>query len=52
MRSSLAKGVTLIGIDEATALLGPPWEVIGPGKVAVYKSDSPEFFTQGRLVEL
>jgi cyanophycinase len=52
MRSSLPEGVTLIGIDETTALLGPPWEVIGPGEIAVYKSDSPEFFTQGRLVEL
>jgi len=52
MFSSLAKGVTLIGIDEVTALLGPPWEVIGPGKIAVYKSDSPELFTQGRSVEL
>ena len=52
MRSSLPPGVTLIGMDEATALLGPPWEVMGPGKIAVYKSNSPEFFTQGRLVEL
>jgi cyanophycinase len=52
MRSSLAGGVTLIGIDEATALLGPAWKVMGPGKVAVYKSDSPKFFTQGQLVEL
>jgi len=52
MRSSLPEGVTLIGIDEATALFGPPWEVIGPGKVAVYKSDSPEFLTLGQLVEL
>jgi hypothetical protein len=52
MRSSLPEGVTLIGIDEATALLGPPWEVIGTGKIAVYKSKSPEFFTQGQLVEL
>jgi cyanophycinase len=52
MRSSLPQGVTLLGIDEATALFGPPWKVIGPGKVAVYKSDSPEFFTLGELVEL
>jgi cyanophycinase len=51
MRSSLPKGVNLIGIDEATALFGPPWEVIGPGKVAVYKSDSPEFYTQGQFIE-
>jgi len=52
MRSSLPEGVTLIGIDEATALLGPPWEVNGTGKVAVYKSDSPDFFTQGQSVAL
>jgi len=51
MRSSLPEEVTLIGIDEATALFGPPWELIGSGKVAVYKSDSPEFFTQGQLGE-
>jgi hypothetical protein len=52
MRSSLPEGVTLIGIDEATALLNPAWKMIGPKKVAVYKSDSPKFFTQGQLVEL
>lgn len=52
MRSSLPEGVTLIGIDEATALLGPPWEVNGTGKVAVYKSDSPDFFTQGQSVAI
>lgn len=52
MRSSLPEGVTLIGIDEATALFGPPWEVMGPGKVAVYKGGSPEFFTPGQLIEL
>jgi cyanophycinase len=51
MRSSLPEGFTLIGIDEATALFGPPWEVIGPGKVAVYKRDSPEFYTQGQFIE-
>ena len=51
MRSSLSEGVTLIGLDEATALFGPPWEVIGQEKVAVYKSDAPEFFARGQLGE-
>ena len=52
MRASLPKGVTLLGIDEATALLGPPWQVIGAGKVAVYKTEKPEIFTSGQMVEL
>jgi cyanophycinase len=52
MRASLPKGVTLVGIDEATALLGPLWQVIGPGEVAVYKNAKPEIFTNGQSVDL
>ncbi len=52
MHASLPKGVALLGIDEATALLGPPWQVLGAGKVAVYKTAKPEIFTEGQLVEL
>jgi cyanophycinase-like exopeptidase len=52
MRVSLPKEVILVGIDEATVLLGPPWQVIGPGKVALYKSANPEFFTAGQPVDL
>jgi cyanophycinase len=52
MRISLPDEVTLVGIDEATALLGPPWEVIGPGEVTVYRGEKPEKFTDGQLVSL
>jgi len=52
MRASLLPGITLLGIDEATALLGPPWQVLGAGKVAAYKAAKPEFFTPGQLLEL
>jgi cyanophycinase len=52
MRVSLPKEIILVGIDEATALLGPPWQVIGPGKVALYKSADPEFYTNGQSVDL
>lgn len=52
MRASLPKEVILVGIDEATALLGPPWQVIGPGKVALYKTAKPEIYTHGQFVDL
>jgi len=52
MRALLPEEVTLVGIDEATALLGLPWQVIGPGKVAVYRKGELEIFTNGQLVEL
>jgi cyanophycinase len=52
MRASLTGGVTLVGIEEATALVGRPWEVVGMGKVAVYHGDRPEIFTHGQTVDL
>ncbi len=52
MRASLPEGFTLVGIDEATALLGVPWQVLGAGKVAVYKTAQPEMFASGQMVEL
>lgn len=52
MRASLSSGITLVGIDEATALLGRPWEVIGPGKVTVYHGEKPQVFTHGQKVDL
>jgi cyanophycinase len=52
MRASLTGGITLVGIDEATALLGGPWEVVGPGQVAVYHGDKPKLFTHGQAVDL
>jgi cyanophycinase len=52
MLASLPEKVTLVGIDEATALVGPPWEAVGMGKVVIYGSDKPTVFTQGQLVNL
>jgi hypothetical protein len=52
MRGSLPKGVILVGIDEATALAGPPWQVLGPGEVAVYDGEHPSIFKDGQSVPL
>ncbi len=52
LRTSLPTEMTLVGIDEATALAGPPWEVMGAGKVAVYKKKEPEFYAHGQSVLL
>ncbi len=52
MRASLPEEITLVGIDEATALVGPPWEAVGMGKVAIYESDKKTIYTQGQRVNL
>ncbi len=52
MRASLPEGVTLVGIDEATALVGPPWQVLGTGEVAVYDGDHPSIFKDGQIVPI
>jgi cyanophycinase len=52
MLASLPEKVTLVGIDEATALVGPPWEALGMGKVVIYGSDKTTVFTQGQPVNL
>jgi cyanophycinase len=52
MLASLPEKVTLVGIDEATALVGPPWEAVGMGKVVIYGPDKPTVFTQGQPVNL
>ena len=52
MKATLPKGMVLVGIDEATALVGPPWEVIGEGEVAVYFDDRPSIFKSGQAVLL
>jgi len=54
MRATLPAGVTLVGIDEATALVGSgqEWVVLGQGEVAVYNAESPAVFTGGRRVLL
>lgn len=54
MRASLPESVTLLGIDEATALAGPPWRVLGVGEVTLYKATlsslSPSVFVPGQDV--
>jgi len=52
MRASLPEGVMLVGIDEATALAGPPWQVLGPGEITVYDGDRPSIFKDGQSVPL
>jgi cyanophycinase len=50
--ASLPEGVILVGIDEATALAGPPWQVLGTGEVTVYRGDRPFIFQTGQSVPL
>ena len=52
MLISLPEKVTLVGIDEATALLGPPWKAVGEGKVVVYEPHRVTVFTHGELINL
>jgi cyanophycinase len=52
MRASLPEEITLVGIDEATALVGPPWGVVGMGKVMIYESVEKTMYTQGQPVDL
>lgn len=52
MESSLPEGITLVGIDEATALVGPPWQVLGIGEVAIYDHEKPKRFQSGERVLL
>jgi cyanophycinase len=52
LRASLREGVTLLGIDEATALVGPPWQVLGAGQVTVYRGKKPAIFKDGQDVPL
>jgi hypothetical protein len=44
MAAALPPGVTLVGIDEATALLLPEARVLGNGSVTVYTPDGPQAF--------
>jgi cyanophycinase len=52
MRASLPQSLTLLGIDEATALAGPPWQVLGAGEVALYHASQPSIYTRGQEVPL
>jgi cyanophycinase len=50
MAASLPPGVTLVGIDEATALLLPEGRVVGTGEVTVYGPGGPQAFAPGAVV--
>ena len=54
MLLSLPAGFFLAGIDEATALSGPPWRVLGIGEVTLYQAGqtppAPRVFKAGQKV--
>ena len=52
MAASLPAGVTLVGIDEATALLLPSGQVVGVGQVTIYGAGGPRAYGPGEQVEL
>ena len=52
MAAALPAGVTLVGIDEATALLLPEAQVLGIGQVTVYGPGEPRAYGPGAEVEL
>jgi cyanophycinase len=52
IRTTLPDGVMLVGIDESTALLGPPWQVLGASQVVLYHGQARAIFTDGQTVPL
>lgn len=54
MRAALPAGITLVGIDVATALTGAgsQWQVLGLGEVTIYNADPPAVFAGGEAVAL
>jgi cyanophycinase len=52
MRAALPPGVTLVGIDEATALLLPEARVLGAGHVTLYGTAGAAVFGAGAQVPL
>lgn len=52
MRATLAPGVTLVGIDDSTALLLPDGLVLGAGAVTVYGRNAAAVYTAGARVAL
>jgi cyanophycinase len=52
MTGSLSPGITLVGIDEATALVVPSWEVVGQGQVVVYEPKGTKIYTHAQRVNL
>ena len=52
MAAALPAGVTLVGIDEATALLLPEGRVLGVGEVTIYADEGPQAYADGSSVPL
>jgi cyanophycinase len=52
MAASLPAGVTLVGIDEATALLIPDGRVLGVGQVTVYGAGGAQVYGPGEAAAL
>jgi len=54
MRRSLPAGVTLVGLDECTGLVGDgrDWRALGAGEVTVYRGETPEVRRAGEAIRL
>jgi cyanophycinase len=52
LREALPSEMILVGIDEATALAGPPWKVLGEGEVVLYREGEKEVFRNGQALAL
>ncbi len=52
LREALPSEMILVGIDEATALAGPPWKVLGEGEVVLYREGEKEVFRNGQTLPL
>ena len=52
MAAGLPAGATLVGVDEATALLLPSLQVVGAGAVTIYGADGPRAYPAGGQAEL
>ena len=52
MAAALPPGVTLVGIDDATALLLPEARVLGVGEVTIYGPEGARVYTAGAEVPL
>lgn len=50
MAAALPPGVSLVGIDEATALLLPEARVLGNGFVTLYTASGPQSFAAGNTI--
>jgi cyanophycinase-like exopeptidase len=53
-RTSLARGLTLLGIDGATGCVGwaRKWQVVGPGAVTVIREGRSSVFHRGEQIQL